>query len=514
MMQSRRHFVRSALAATAATSPAARLWAEAASGVIPASLIGITGDGKHVTLAGADIKDLRAALKGHLLLSGDAGYDRARRIWNPDFDRHPALVARCAVPEDAVHAVSFARAHHLLVAVRSGGHSFAGYSTCDGGLMIDLLPMQSVEVDAQKKLVRVQGGSLLGQVDRATQAVGLATTMGTATDTGVGGLTTGGGVGRLMGKFGLAIDNLQSVEVATADGRLLHASESENPDLFWAIRGGGGNFGVVTTFEFRLHPFTSKVLSGTLVYPFESAGDVFAAVSEIAQHAPDELGGFGLAIVLDNKSPAEKTSGRTVVFAVDYVGDPAAGEKLLAPIRKLGKPLADTVAAMSYLQAQGASQSAATAVIPAGSVNEYEKSGFMQRPAAGYFEEMRRHFKDLSPAEDYSLTIAWMGGAVARVAPSATAYWNRRATHTMLLGSSWTDPARRDHAIQIARDMWGSVERFTQGYYVNASSEAADPRIRATYGENYPRLVQIKNKYDPGNLFRLNANIKPDSAAG
>jgi FAD/FMN-containing dehydrogenase len=511
MTLDRRHFVRSALAATAAATPAARLWADtAAPGVIPDSLDAVTGDGKAVTLHRPDIKDLRAALKGQLLLANDAGYDTVRRIYNPDFDRHPALIARCAVPQDVVQAVNFARAHGLLVAVRSGGHSFAGYSTCNGGLMIDLLPMHDVRVDAGKRLAWVQGGSLLGPVDRATQAVGLATTMGTAADTGVGGLTTGGGAGRLMGKFGLAIDNLQAVEIVTADGRLLHASETQNPDLFWGVRGGGGNFGIVTTFEFRLHPFTSRVLSGAMVFPFERANEVFAAMSEITAHAPDEFGNLG--ILLQNSSPSSGQPGRTAVFLVDYMGDPATGEKLLAPIRRLGKPLADAITAMSYLQAQGDTQSAASAAIPSGKTNVYEKSGFMRNPPSGYFDEVRRHFETLSPSMDYDLFLGPVIGAVTRVAPTATAYWNRGATHIVMIHSEWTDPAQRSRGAQTALDLWSGVERFTQGYYVNASSDATDPRLRTTYGDNYPRLVRIKSQYDPRNLFRLNANIKPAGA--
>ncbi len=287
----RRAFVRSTLAATAlAAAPARRLWADAAKpAAIPARLDAIGLAGNPVALTAADIRDLRAALRGPLLLAADAGYDSARRLWNPAFDRHPALIARCAGAQDVVHAVHFARAHQLRTAVRAGGHSISGQSAPEGGLMIDVTPMKGIQVDAKRRRAQAQSGVFLGELDRKMQAVGLATTLGTVTDTGIAGLTLGGGIGRLMRRFGLSIDNLLGVDIVTADGKLRHASLEENPDLFWGVRGGGGNFGVVTSFQYQLHPLTQKVLSGMRVFPYAQARSLFAAVTELAEKAPDEL---------------------------------------------------------------------------------------------------------------------------------------------------------------------------------------------------------------------------------
>jgi FAD/FMN-containing dehydrogenase len=510
MIINRRNFVRSLAAATAAL-PAARLWADS---VAPVPTDAVTVSGKSITLSAAEIKDLRASLRGQLLLAKDAGYDQARRLWNPMFDRRPALIARCAAPQDVVRAVTFARAHELLTAVRGGGHSLSGQSACDRGLMIDMSLMKSVEVDPQRRVGRAQGGVLLGELDRKMQAVGLATTLGTATDTGIAGLTLGGGMGRLMRKYGLSCDNLHSVEIVTAGGRLLHASASENPDLFWGLRGGGGNFGVVTAFEYRLHPLQDKILDGGLLYPYSQARSVFAAVGELGEQAPDDL---LLSVELLNFPPGAEQPGRVAAVGVAYLGNPSDGERLLEPLKKrLGTPLADQIVAKSYLEAQGAQDAVARAPVAAPSAVSgaptYTKTGFLHSSSTELFDELARRFEALPGELDSVVLWAQIGGAVARVAPTETAFWTRRATHDLLIGGGWADRTKDEANIKALRGVWSGVERFTEGFYVNTEPGADDKRVRATYGGNYARLQQLKDKYDPINLFRMNANIRPTAA--
>jgi len=451
-----------------------------------------------------ELEDLRASLRGQLLLPQDRGYDEARKFWDAAFDRHPALIVRPAGADEVVRAVQFARAHSLLTAVRGGGHCQSEQiSACDGGLMIDLALMRNVRVEPERRLVSAQGGALLGQVDRKAQALGLVTTMGTATDTGIAGLTLGGGIGRLMRTFGLACDNLVSVVAVTADDKLRHASESENPDLFWGVRGGGGNFGVVTNFEYRLYPFAHQVLSGHAMYPYGRAHDVMRAVLELAERAPDELL-LGAAVSNDPRG------GRHTGWSAFYSGDPRDGERMLAALKKLGTPLRQSVTAESYLTAQGAAGTAPLAVPRR--MASYEKSGFVHdTPQEALLDELVRRFDTVPASLDCGAELSQMGGAVARVRPDATAYWNRSATYAVLISDEWT-PGRESEGNRAAlRDLWNGVRRFTHGYYINADSDVEDQRLRETYGPNYARLVQLKNRYDPTNLFRLNANINPST---
>jgi len=514
---SRRVFTHSTLAATAlAALPARPLWADTSRpAAIPAELSAIGLTGKPVTLAAAEIKELRAALRGPLLLAADDGYDTARRIWDPSFDNHPALIARCATAQDVMHAVNFARVHRLRTGVRAGGHSVAGHSVPEGGLMIDVSPMKEIRIDAKQRRAHAQGGVLLGELDRAMQAVGLATTLGTVSDTGIAGLTLGGGVGRLMRRFGLAIDNLLSADIVTADGKLLHASAEENPDLFWAIRGGGGNFGVATAFEYRLHPLKHPVLDGFRTFPYSQARSLFAAVAELSEQAPDEL---LLGVALANAPPGTPfPPGRYVGCLVGYTGeDPAVGLKLLEPLAKFGKPLVDTIAAKSYLEAQGArdnetAQGAANVAVPTLPKTWYE-SGYLYSASDALFDEIIRRFDEVPTYLNATAGFSQVGGAVARVKPDATAFWNRPAKYDFLNDVSWTDPAKDEEARKVARAVWAGVEPFTRGHYVNTVPGASSQRVRATYGDNYQRLVALKEKYDPLNLFRLNANIKPGTA--
>ncbi|HTX23843.1 MAG TPA: FAD-binding oxidoreductase [Steroidobacteraceae bacterium] len=502
----RRSFINSAVAtATAALLPMRRGWAGGTTpGRIPADVTAVAGTGNPVTVPRSDLEDLRAGLRGQLLLPQDLGYDQARRFWDAAFDRHPALIVRPAAADDVARAVQFARAHSLLTAVRGGGHCQSEQiSACDGALMIDLSLMRSVQVDPERRLVSAQGGVLLGEVDRKTQAIGLVTTMGTATDTGIAGLTLGGGIGRLMRTLGLACDNLASVDIVTADGRLRHASETENPELFWGIRGGGGNFGVVTNFEYRLHPFAHPVLGAHASYPYDRALSVMRAVADLAERAPDEL--------LLSAAVSNDARGRHASWSAFYSGDPRDGERLLAALQKLGVPLRSGVRTESYLTAQGAAGTAPLAVPRR--MASYEKSGFVHgTPQDALLDELVRRFDTVPESFDCGAELSQMGGAVARVRPDATAYWNRRATYAVLISDEWT-PGPQSQAERTAlRDLWKGVRRFTHGYYINADSDVEPERLRETYGPNFARLAQLKNQYDPTNLFRLNANIKPSGA--
>ncbi len=502
-MVNRRSFVRSTLtAAGGLLVPARILWAQQGTpGVIPASLQAISGSGKPVSLSAAELKDLRASLKGKLVLPQDEGYEEARKYWDSAFDRHPALIVLAADAGDVIKAVQFAHSHDLLTAVRAGGHCQVEKATaCDGGLMINLSPMRDVQLDVQGSRIKAQGGVLLGQIDRKTQAMGLATTLGTATDTGIAGLTLGGGIGRLMRTFGLAIDNLVSAQIVTADGQLRQLSEKDNPDLFWAIRGGGGNFGVVTAFEYRLHPLAHQVLAANGSYPYERAQDVLRAVTDLAVGMPDEL---TLGVELSNDE-----RGRQVTWSGFHSGDPKEGERLLGPLKKLGKTLRERMTAESYLVAQGVPANAPLAVPQAPA--SYERHGYLHgQPTEAFFGELVRRFAAVPTTMECFASLGQFGGAVGRVRPEATAYWNRAASYGLIVGDSWEGRAQPEAVRKAFREVWNGIEPFTSGYYINGDSEVIERRIRATFGENYQRLQQLKTRYDPTNLFSLNANIKP-----
>jgi FAD/FMN-containing dehydrogenase len=361
--------------------------------------------------------------------------------------------------------------------------------------------MRDVQIDVQRQRIKAQGGVVLGQIDRKTQAVGLATTLGTATDTGIAGLTLGGGIGRLMRTFGLAIDNVVSAQIVTADGQLRHLSEKDNADLFWAIRGGGGNFGVVTAFEYRLHPLAHEVLAANGSYPYERAHDVLRAVTDLAERMPDEM---TLGVELSNDE-----RGRQVTWSGFHAGDPKQGERLLGPLKKLGQTLRERMSAQSYLTAQGVPANAPLAV-PQGPAS-YERHGYVHGvPTDGLFDELVRRFAAVPATMECFVSLGQFGGAVGRVSPDATAYWNRAASYGLLVGDSWAGRSQPEAVRKAYRAVWSGLEPFTKGYYINGDSEVIEQRVRATYGENYPRLVKVKRQYDPTNLFRLNANIKPN----
>jgi FAD/FMN-containing dehydrogenase len=504
----RRAFLQTALAASAAVLAARGARADS-SGAIPSSLTAVGANGKPITLTASDIKDFRAGLRGKLLLAQDDGYEQARRIWNGVFDRNPALIARCADAADVVRAIQFARAHLLLTAVKAGGHSISGQSTCEGGLMIDLSPMKGIKVDPNARIAQAQAGVLLGELDEKNQSFGLATTLGTASDTGIAGLTLGGGMGRLMRKLGLTCDNLRGLDIVTAGGQVLHASEQENAELFWGVRGGGGNFGIVTNFEYQLHPLAHPVLAGGRLYPFSEARGVFAAMLELAERAPDELSVSAGVLKMEPGGPVPP--GRYIGLEAVYCGEPGDGEKVLAPWKKLGKPVLDTIAAKTYVDAQKGPAGASPPPLPPG-LGVYIKSGFLTAVNDKLISEILHAFDD-APEWLGGIGFGAVGGAVSRVKPGATAYWNRDAKYDLILDGEWSDHSQDRRNTQVLRDLWKRFEPYTKGYYINTEPSAEEQRLRGTYGDNYARLVQLKNKYDPTNLLRLNANIKPTASA-
>jgi FAD/FMN-containing dehydrogenase len=489
----RRDFCASAVAAVAAASIP---WRRArASADTPA-----LGPGeRQIVLKANEIDELRAAMRGEVLLPGQDGYDAARRVWNGAFDRKPALIARCAGAADVIQAVNFGRNQGLLIAVRGGGHSLSGQSVCEGGLMIDLTPMHSVHVDPVSQVARVEPGTLLGSFDREAQAFGLVTTAGTVSHTGVAGLTLGGGFGRLGRVYGLSCDNLRAADVVTAAGHLVKTSESENPDLLWGLRGGGGNFGVVTSFEYRLHKFGPDVYAGQLVYPYDKARDLLNFYGEFIATAPD-------ALYMDGSIVPTPDGQRAVVLDVCYAGSKEAAEKALAPARKFAKPLVDGLRPMTYVEIQRSSDDA----FPHGR-GYYIKSGFVK----GITPAMVDAFLGEVAKAKSPRTVAFFaccGGAIARVKPDATAFLHRKASHSLALVGFWDKPEDRDEAMQWARESWKSLEPMTEGFYVNeASGDDPERRIRQNYGANYDRLVELKNRYDRQNLFRMNANVKPSA---
>ena len=490
----RRAFCASALA-VASTSSFSLRRVLAASSEIPVS----RSDGKQATITTSDVADLKASLRGELLVPGQSGYEQARKLWNGAIDRRPALIARCAGAADVTESVKFARDHNLLVAVRAGGHSLSGQSVCDGGLMIDLSRMRSVHVDPIALVARVEPGVLLAELDREAEFYGMVMPAGTVSHTGAAGLTLGGGYGRVTRRFGLACDNLIGADVITADGRYVRTSEQENPDLLWGLRGGGGNFGVVTSLEYRLHPCSPMMYGGQLMFAPADTPDVLRFFAGFVADSPDEL-------YIDGALAAVPKLGRVMVCDVCYSGPPQKGESMLDPLRRFRKPLKDTLAPATYvtLQMSGDGGSAAGR-------GYYERSGFLPGIQPALIDASLAIMDEPNAIGEI---VYWQhGGAVSRVKRDATAIWHRDAARSLLVDADWDDPHdahARDTAMQWARDTWHKLERFTNGFYVNTiAGDDPHQRVRATYGGNYPRLVQLKDKYDPTNLFHLNANVPP-----
>jgi len=486
----RRQFCRHSLtAALAAAYPMA--FAQAASA--PRSVPALKLSGETIEIEQAALKELGDALRGPVLLSGDAGYDAARKVWNGMHDKHPALIARCANSQDVRHAVDFARELELLVAVRGGGHSWPGKSVCEGGMMIDLADMKQATVDVDRRRATIEGGAWLAHLDAATLRHGLVTTTGVVSHTGVGGFTLGGGFGRLNRKYGLAIDNLVSARLTTADGRQRIVSIEENPDLFWALRGGGGNFGVVTDFEFQLHPFDRNVLSGTIVWPIEAARDVLEFYGEWYQGLSDELYTGPIMITTPE--------GQSMVgMEVVYNGDPSRGEKELAPLRAFGKPIDDGITVQDYTVMQTQEDAAF-----GHGVRSYAKNGMVREITQGLIDAMIESFV---PDPRLAMFTHTAGGAVKRVGETDTAFPHRNAETMLIVAGGWMDPAQDTDAMATARAWFENFEPFVGGYYDNIEFDA-DPHADRNYGPAHARLQEIKGQYDPINLFRLNRNIRP-----
>jgi FAD/FMN-containing dehydrogenase len=469
-------------------------------------VVNIRTSGGSQAVLDAEVGEHLGNLSGTLLTPDSPGYDEARTIWNAMIDRHPGLIVRCTTPGDVSRAVRFARAHDLLVAVRGGGHNIAGNAVCDGGLMIDLSPMRAVRVDPAARTARVEAGATLAEGDSATQAYGLATPLGVNSTTGIAGLTLGGGFGWLSRRFGLTIDNLLSAEVVTADGEAVRASATDHPDLFWAIRGGGGNFGVVTSFEFRLHPVGPEVLSGLIVHPLAAARDVLRFYRDFLPTTPEE---FVCWFVLRKAPPlpflAPEWHGREILgLAMCWSGDIAQGGRVAAPLRAFGKPLADVVAPHPYT----AWQTVLDPLLTPGLRNYWKSHDFLAL-SDGLIDVFLDYTRKI-PDPNTEIAFAQLGGAVSRVPANATAYTHRDAQFVVNVHGRWEDPAKDSGCIGWARELFRAAAPFaTGGAYVNFLTEEEGERVRAAYGSNYDRLAELKRRYDPGNLFRMNQNIRP-----
>jgi FAD/FMN-containing dehydrogenase len=452
----------------------------------------------HAALPSLALRNFQSRVHGRLICKGGGDYDQARRVWNGRIDKYPAAIVRCADVVDVVTAVEFAREHHLLVAVRSGGHSLSGSSVCDEGLVIDLSSMKGIRVDQEKRTAWAQAGFRLAEFVQATQVYGLATTTGTVGGTGLAGLTLGGGLGWFMGKYGLTIDNLLSVELVTADGRVLTASALSHPDLFWAVRGGGGNFGVATAFRFQLHP-VGPVLSGRVVYPLQKAREVLRFYREYTSQAPDELIASATLMTAPDGLPV-------IAINLCYCGDLQEGERAVSPVRKFGSPLVDLIRPKSYLKMIAQADAGA--------------------PPGRHYDERALTFTCLSDeaidtivdagrvcTSPYSIVlIQHVHGAASRLSPTATAFALREESYVMSMVAAWkgAETSQADRHIAWARALWEALEPCANsGVYINFLGNEGEGRVRASYRINYERLAALKYRYDPSNFFALNQNIKP-----
>lgn len=443
------------------------------------------------------IAKLQTRLRGEVIRPEDEHYDQARRIWNGHIDKYPALIVRCADLTDVLTAVEFARHHDLAVAVRSGGHSIIGLSMCDGGLVIDLSRMKGIWIDPVKRIAQVQPGLTLGEFVLHTQAFGLATTTGTVSGTGVGGLTPGGGIGWLMGKYGLTIDNLLSADLVIADGQVLTANANKHPDLFWGLHGGGGNFGVVTSFSFQLHP-VGTVLAGKIVYPLAKAREVLHFYRDYTITAPDELTAYAVLMTTSHGIPA-------IAISLCYCGPLREGERLVEPLRRFCTPLADLVHAKPYLQTVSTDAGA-----PDGR-HYYEQAASLNELSDDVIDRIVA-FSTARPSSFSQVLIQHVHGEARRVSPAASAFALRNVPYVMNMLAAWnaSDAPEDERHMQWVRAFQAAIQPFAEsGVYTNFLGDEEEEHVRASYGVNYERLVALKNRYDPTNFFRLNENIKP-----
>lgn len=463
-------------------------------------------DGADITIDSAEIAQLEASLQGALLTPGSSEYEEARTIWNAMIDRRPAAIVDCRDEQDVVRTVNFARKHGVLLSIHGAGHNIAGKAVCDGGLMLTFRHLRKVGVNVSSATVRVEPGATLGDVDAATQEHGLAVPTGINSTTGIAGLTLGGGFGWLSRKHGLTVDNLRSARVVLADGSLVTASESENEDLFWGLRGGGGNFGVVTSFEFQAHRVGPEVLSGLIVHPFSEAASVLRQYRDFVADAPDEV----TAWCVMRKAPPlpflpEEVHGTEVlVLATMYAGDMAAGEEALAPLRAIGNPIADVVGPHPFAGWQQAFDPLLTP-----GVRNYWKTHDFDAMSDDLIDSVIDYVGKLPDAQT-EVFIAQLGGAPSRVSEDATAYQGRSAQFLMNVHGRWNDASKDEACVTWCRDLFQATESFATGEaYVNFLTDEEGGRLEVAYGSNYGRLVQVKDRYDPRNLFRMNQNIPP-----
>lgn len=464
--------------------------------------------GSSISLAEETLTTLQGQLRGALLRAGDTGYEEARKVWNGSIDHRPALIVRCLGAADVMAAVNFAREHRLLISTRAGGHNVAGTAIVEGGMVIDVSQMRSVQVDPQKRIARVEGGARLGDLDHETTAFGLAAPVGVVSETGVAGLTLHGGAGWLLRKHGLSIDNLEAIELVTADGRLVRASAAEHADLFWALRGGGGNFGVATVFEFRLHPIAPQVSIVLPIYPIDRGHEVLLACRDYLATAPDELmvlGVYWSAPAIPEV--AEQYHGQPVVFLVGcYSGPPEQAERVIAPLRTIAAPLADLSSTLPWRQAQRILDED----YPDGKFY-YWKSIYLDRlddEVLGVLEQFARS----RPSAASSIDIWFLGGAMSRVAPTATAFANRHQKFMIGIEANWSERNDSQANIAWARALHQALQPFSSGgNYLNFPGYVEDPAamLRGAYGENLERLMRVKTTYDPDNLFPGLLNIAP-----
>jgi FAD/FMN-containing dehydrogenase len=468
------------------------------------SLVRLDGTGGAVPQA--DLDAFAAAFRGRLIQPTDADFDEARAVWNATIDRRPGLIARCSGPADVIAAVRFASRHGILTAVRSGAHNIAGNAVCDGGLVIDLSAMRSVRVDPEHRSARVEAGATLGDLDHETQAFGLAVPVGINSTTGIAGLTLGGGFGWLTRSFGLTVDNLTGVDVVTADGDYVHASEHDHADLFWALRGGGGNFGIVTSFEFRLHPVGPEVLAGPIVHPLSDASAVLDEYRERAASAPDALSVWA---VIRRAPPLpfldESVHGTgVVILALCHAGEVAHAVGDARPFRDIGRPIADAVAEVPF----AAFQQAFDPLLTPGARN-YWKSHNLVELSDGALDVLIRYAEQL-PTDESEIFVGQLGGKAARIDRESTAYPHRDANFVVNVHTRWRDPADDERCIAWARGLFDELGAYaTGGVYVNFMPSDEIERVRAAYGGHWDRLTQVKRRYDPDNFFRFNQNIPP-----
>ena len=452
------------------------------------------------------IERLQLQLRGEVILPDDPGYDEARTIWNAMIDKRPAVIARCSGVADVMRSVEIAKEQNLLLSVRSGGHNIAGNALCDGGLAIDLSGMKSVHIDPHARRAYIEPGATLGDFDHEAQAFGLAASLGINSTTGVAGLTLGGGFGWLTRKYGMTVDNLVSVEIVTADGQRLWANAEQNADLFWAVCGGGGNFGIVTLFDFKLHPVGPDVMSGLVVYPFEQAKSVLNHYREYVKSIPDDLSVWAVLRKAPPLPflPQEVHGTEVVIFAFMHAGDIEEGKRLVEPLRHFGKPVGEHIGVNPFT----AWQQAFDPLLTLGARNYWKSHNFAEL-SDGAIDTVIEYVGKL-PSPQCEIFIALLGGEANRVAADATAYAHRDVNFVLNVHGRWDEADQDEACVSWSRDFFDAATPYAMGgVYVNFMTEEETDRIGSAYGPNYDRLAEVKQKYDPDNLFHLNQNIKP-----